>query len=266
MPPSIELIALDVDGTLLNDAHELTRATEDAIHAAMAKGVKVIIATGKTRYSARWILEQLSLQTPGVFTQGLVICDSGGNILHETMLDPALVRSVLGVLEEARIPVIAYRHMGLVTDAWSPAADVLISYHEPTPVVVSSIPFDSINKLIIMDDPARLRNVRTMLASALNGSATLVQSLPQFLEIVPAKSSKGTGVAWLLDYLGISPANVLAMGDGENDAEMLRLAGIGAAMQNAMQAAKEAADVVIPSNNEDGVAAAIQQYVLEIAD
>jgi hypothetical protein len=117
-----------------------------------------------------------------------------------------------------------------------------------------------------MDDPARLRNVRTMLASALNGSATLVQSLPQFLEIVPAKSSKGTGVAWLLDYLGISPANVLAMGDGENDAEMLRLAGIGAAMQNAMQAAKEAADVVIPSNNEDGVAAAIQQYVLEIAE
>jgi Cof subfamily protein (haloacid dehalogenase superfamily) len=266
MPSSIELIALDIDGTLLNNAHELTRATEDAIHAAMATGVRVIIATGKTRYSAHWILERLGLTMPGVFIQGLVICNADGSILHETVLPSALVSSVLEILQASGMPVIAYRNMGLITNVWSPAADTLISFHEPTPIVVPIIPHDSINKLIVMDDPARLTRVRATLASALNGSAALVQSLPQFLEVVPANSSKGSGVKWVLDYLGIPPANMLAIGDGENDVEMLRLAGIGAAVENAMPAAKEAADVVIPSNNEDGVAAAIHRYVLESTD
>ena len=264
MSSAIELIALDVDGTLLNDAHELTPVTEAAIHSAAVQGVKVVIATGKTRHSAQWILERLALTTPGVFAQGLVICDPEGNILHETVLDPDIVGAVLATLQDMAIPVIAYRDMGLTASAWSPAADALIGFHEPTPKIVDSMPLDSINKLILMDDPDRLQEVRAILAGVLNGSATLVQSLPQFLEVVPAGSSKGAGLAWLLDYLDIPPVHVLAIGDGENDAEMLRLAGIGAAVENAMQAAREAADIIIPSNNEDGVAAAIRRYVIGI--
>lgn len=266
MVSAIELIALDVDGTLLNDAHELTPVTEAAIHAAVAQGVKVVIATGKTRYSAEWILERLALTTPGVFTQGLVICNAEGSILHETVLDPAIVEAMLATLQDMAIPVIAYRDMGLITNAWGPVADALVAFHEPTPKMVDAIPLDSINKLIVMDDPARLKEVRAILARALNGSATLVQSLPQFLEVIPANSSKGAGLEWLLDYLGIPPANMLAMGDGENDVEMLRMAGIGAAVENAMEAAKEAADILIPSNNEDGVAATIQKYVMDITE
>ena len=82
------------------------------------------------------------------------------------------------------------------------------------------------------------------------------------MQVLPLGASKGAGVEWLLAHLGVSASNVMAMGDGENDLEMLELACVGVAMSNAGARVKAAADVVVPSNDEDGVAEAIQRYVL----
>lgn len=81
-------------------------------------------------------------------------------------------------------------------------------------------------------------------------------------QVLPLGASKGLGVGWLLDRLGVDPAAVLALGDGENDVEMLQLAGLGVAMGNAGPPALAAADAVTASNEEDGVARAIERYVL----
>lgn len=82
------------------------------------------------------------------------------------------------------------------------------------------------------------------------------------LQILPLGASKGAGVAWLLDYLGMDASGLLACGDGENDIEMLQLAAIGVAMGNAKPEVIRAADYVVGSNDDDGVAQAIHDYVL----
>lgn len=83
--------------------------------------------------------------------------------------------------------------------------------------------------------------------------------------MLPLGASKGVGVQWLLQHLGVSPSEVMALGDGENDIEMLQLVGLGVAMGNAGPKVKSVAKVVVGKNDEDGVAQAIQQYVLSEA-
>jgi Cof subfamily protein (haloacid dehalogenase superfamily) len=118
------------------------------------------------------------------------------------------------------------------------------------------------NKMIVMDDPTHMPDLRQKVAAHVDGLADLVLSSPFLLEIMPRGTSKGAGLAWLLDYLGISPDEVLALGDADNDIEMLRMAAIGVAMANAMPMVKQAADVIVASNDADGVAEAIERFVL----
>jgi hydroxymethylpyrimidine pyrophosphatase-like HAD family hydrolase len=120
----------------------------------------------------------------------------------------------------------------------------------------------TIHKLIFMAEQARIDEVRPAAQAAFGGRAALTAALGGMLEVLPLGASKGASVAWLLQRLGVSPGRCMALGDGENDVEMLRLAGLGVAVGNAGPAARAAADVVVGSNDEDGVAQAIERFVL----
>lgn len=263
----IQLIALDLDGTLLNSQHQLTPRTARAIQQAIAEGVQVVIATGKTYASVRPVVEQLGLTSPAVCVQGLVLHNPDGSVRSTQALDPALVRHVAEFAEAGNHVVVAYSGLRILIREWHSFAEVLVAHDEPVPEVVGSlVPLAGqipINKFIFYNDPDSVSTLREELAAHVDGQATLVQPLPELLEVLPLGTGKGAGLARLLAELGIDPQHVLAAGDGENDADMLRLAGIGVAMGNAMQAAKDAADVVVASNDEDGVAEAIERYVLK---
>ena len=99
MPPRIQLIALDLDGTLLCEDGSVSARNVQAIQTAVAQNIQVILATGKTRASAIAVLGQLGLQTPGVFTQGLVIHNADGSVRHETVLDRETAVRALDLLE-----------------------------------------------------------------------------------------------------------------------------------------------------------------------
>lgn len=120
----------------------------------------------------------------------------------------------------------------------------------------------SFNKLLVMSDHPSMLRLRPLLEARLTGRAALTSALPGMVEILPPGASKGAGVAWLLQRLGVDPGACMAMGDGENDVEMLRLVGLGVAMGNAVEAASAAADAHTAPNDEDGVARAIEKYVL----
>lgn len=105
--------------------------------------------------------------------------------------------------------------------------------------------------------------IRPTIEAALSGRATCTTALSGMLEVLPVGASKGAGVQWLLNHLGISPSGLLALGDGENDIEMLQLAAVGVAMGNAGPKVKAVADAVTASNDDDGVAKAIHEYVLK---
>lgn len=264
--PEITVIAVDLDGTLLNSAHEITPRTLAALREAIRRGVRVILATGKTFASGEQPIAALGLRTPGVYNQGLTLYNPDGTICHEQTLDTAIARQVVEYAEASGITAIAYQRSRLLSAEHNAHVDFLVAHHEPVPDIVGPlsavVATTPVNKVILVDDPARVTAARQALTAQLDGSATLVQAIPQVLEILPPGASKGAGVQMLLDDLGLDAANLLAIGDGENDVEMLQLAGIGVAMGNASPPAKAAADVIVAGNDDDGVAEAVERFVL----
>lgn len=273
MSDTIQLIAVDLDGTLLNSRHELTPRTEAALKAAMARGVQVVLATGKTRASALSVIARLGLTTPGIFSQGLTVYNGDGTLRHQTALDPAVARRVITFAEDRGFTVIAYAGERLLVRARTPQTAILTDYGEPEPQAVGPLQniLDSVpvNKLVMTasGDVRRVRALRWQLGMQLDGAARLMQAnVVQMLELLPPGASKGAALRALLRDLRVDPQRVLAIGDGENDVEMVQLAGVGVAVGNADAHLKAAADHVVATNDSDGVAEAVERFVLASAD
>jgi Cof subfamily protein (haloacid dehalogenase superfamily) len=256
---SIELVALDLDGTLLDSDGRISQRNVEAIAEVHARGVGVILATGKTYWSAVELIEKLDLLLPNVFSQGMIVREANGAILRE-------ITNLLAYLEQQQLPFIAYNRDGLLTpvnDAYN--ENIYRKYGEPDPHFVGPMVGRArelhINKLLIGDKedlPAR----RVDLQRRIGHEATILQAIPEYVEIMPQGVTKGAGVSWLLERLEIAPQALLAIGDGENDIEMLKMAGIGVAVGNAAAAVRAAADAVVSSNDNAAVAEALQRFVL----
>lgn len=262
----IEVIAVDMDGTLLTSQHTIHPEARRAIEEARSRGVRLVLATGKSFYAIRPVIRDLALDTPSVCMQGLMVYGPDESIWHEQTLDASVARDVARYTKDHDIVLFAYIRSRLITNQPSVYIDHFVKYHEPAAEVLPDfarvLPTLVVNKLSIMHPDEHIPRLRADLADLLGERATLVQAVANSLEILPPNASKGNGLRWLLDRLGVDPARVLAVGDGENDAEMLAMAGIGVAVANAMPAARAAADVVVASNDDGGVAEAIQRFVL----
>ncbi|MCA9981890.1 MAG: HAD-IIB family hydrolase, partial [Anaerolineales bacterium] len=132
MTRQFDVVAIDMDGTLLSSQHTLSAGNEAALRRALKAGVQIIFATGKTRTSAVPIIEKLGLETPGVYSQGLVIYHGDGSVLYERTLDEALAHKVAALAEAANISMVAYSGANIVTSVRDAFTDVFIRYHEPT--------------------------------------------------------------------------------------------------------------------------------------
>lgn len=138
-------------------------------------------------------------------------------------------------------------------------------YNEPKAEIIPSVEQlltgTDIQKVIFFDTVEGVSStLRPYWEESLGDNASVVQAQPDILEIVPPGSSKGSGVKILLDHLGVSPKEIMAIGDGENDVEMLKLASLGVALSNGSEKAKAVADVIGASNDENGAADAIYRY------
>jgi len=266
----IKLIAIDLDGTLLNSQHQISERTEKALNAATAQGVQVVLATGKTFTSGVHIVEKLKLNSPSIFMQGTISYNSDGSLRHQVTLDPQVARQVITFAEDRGYMIAVYSGKRILVRKLHPRIEGLTTlYHEPLPEAVGSLQnvLDSlpVNKLLAVKpgDARAIAALRWQLKMQINGGARLMSAgIPDMLEILPTGASKGAALKTLLKDLGVPSAQVMAIGDAENDLEMIQLAGIGIAVGNASQAVKDAADVVVASNDADGVAEAVERYVL----
>lgn len=274
MTKTIKLIVVDLDGTLLNSKNEMTTPVETTLKKVIEQGVQVVIATGKTRFSANEIVERLGLKTPGIYLQGLTIYQADGTISYQKTLDPTIARQVITFAEDRGFDVVAYSGARLLARSVFPKLKELSDkYHEPEPEgigplqnIVDEMP---VNKLIAVKqgEPRRIKALRWQLEMQLGGSARLMQAMiDDMVEILPPKASKGVALQVLLKQLGVPAEETLAIGDGENDIEMIQLAGIGVAIGNADEKLKAVADHVVSTNDEDGVADAIEKFVLVKAE
>lgn len=259
----IRLVAVDLDGTLLDRTTRVPERTVAAIARARACGVDLLLATGKTPASAVPVMAQLNRKLPGVYHQGHLIFDADGRLLREKAMDPGLARAVFDYVQNRGLPLVAYDRNGLWATAPDPHRDHLhTKYGEPLPRLTGVIPDVTGVQKYLVGVNGDATALRAELESRFGRHLRVLQAVPEFVELMSLKVSKGEGVAWMLDYLGIDPQDVMAVGDGENDIEMLQLVGTAVAVGNAVPSLKAVADHIVATNDEAGVAEALERFVL----
>ncbi|KAF3788729.1 Endoribonuclease [Nymphaea thermarum] len=269
--PKFKYIFCDMDGTLLNSKSQITPRNALALREAISRGVKVVIATGKTRPAVINALKTVDLVgkngvasefSSGVFLQGLLVYGMQGREIYRRNLDPDVCREAFLYSLEHRVPLIGFSQDRCVTLFDDPLIESLHTvYFEPRAEVMPSVEDLLRAKLLFYGTAESVStSLRPHWSEAVQERARVVQAQADMLEIVPPGTSKGEGVRMLLDHLGAKADEVMAIGDGENDIEMLKLASLGVVLENGVDKAKAVADVTAASNDEDGVADAIYRF------
>ena len=267
----IELIAIDMDGTLLDAGHEISPRTRNAIAAARAQGVRVVLATGRPFSGALRYLHELGLNGD----QDYCICFNGA-VVQAVGTGECLLERLLG-FDDYRYCEQVSRELGVhfqgmdADGIFTANADispytVLDAYLSSAPLryraVAEMDPALRFRKLMMVDAPQVLDALIPRLPAQLTQRYGVFKSAPYFLEIIHAQAGKGPALTQLAQHLGIARARVMAIGDHENDLSMLAFAGVSVAMDNAIPAVKAAAAQQTAANTEDGVALAIERFVL----
>ncbi|XP_062018797.1 endoribonuclease YBEY, chloroplastic-like isoform X2 [Rosa rugosa] len=275
--PKFKYVFCDMDGTLLNSKSQLSSTTARALKEASSRGVKIVIATGKARPAVMRVFKMVDLAgkdgivsefSPGVYLQGLLVYGIQGQEICKRNLDPNVCREACLYSLENKVPLIAFSKDRCSSLFDHPYVDAMHTvYHEPKAEIMPSVEqflaAADIQKLVFMDTAEGVSTaLRPYWSEATGDRATVVQTVPDMLELVPPGTSKGIGVKMLLDHLGITAKEIMAIGDGENDVEMLELAGLGICLSNGSEKTKAVANVIGASNDEDGAADAIYRYAL----
>lgn len=267
----IRLIASDLDGTLLRDDKTITAHTAATIRAATAAGLFVVAATGRQYPQVPAELVANGVSHIVASNGAIAVEPASRRVLFEELLQPPAIEAIVAFLaaELPRAKVSAVRDHGVRHAAAPGYADLLTSLErdrfwrrletEPLAAVVG----EPTLKLTVRHPRLSAEQLRTTLAdSGLTGFHATTSGAP-FLEIGAPGVTKATGVARLCELLGVAPHEVLAAGDARNDLELLGWAGVGVAVGNADPLTIAAADWVTASNEQDGVALAIQTVLAQ---
>lgn len=265
---NIKLVATDLDDTLLRDDLTLSERVVEAIRLAKEQGVYVTFATGRMPASARPYAEQLGLDVPIITYNGAMIQEAiSRKILYRKVIPVELAREVISYLLGEGAHLHMYREDQVFVQKmndWSEA------YGQKTRVTVEEADLleileqekEGVEKIIAFVQPEEMESWREKLQEKFPDMLHFTSSKPYFLEMNHPEVNKGNTLLTFAKGLGIKQEEVLAIGDSLNDIEMIRCAGFGVAMDNARQEVKDAANAVTASNEEDGVAKAIEEYVL----
>ena len=268
---SYEIIALDVDGTLTNSRKEITDRTRSALIEAQRQGKKVIVASGRHQFGLKDIAKELMLDKFGgyimAFNGGRIIDASTGEVLSARLFPHESIKPVCDAVKDANITVITYEGDTIImNDKVNDYTYIEKDVHKIEMVVVddflSSIKFD-VNKILLAGEPDELDEYQKLLSKRYDGLLEIYKSAPYFLELMPFGISKGSMLPLLLEKLHISREELIAFGDNYNDMTMIGYAGMGVAMANGEPEIKKIANYVCPSNDEDGIAQALQKFVLK---
>lgn len=261
-------IALDLDGTLTNHDKVVTPRTRQALLLAESKGAIIILASGRPTYGIVPVAECLELEKRG----GYILSYNGGNIVNaktgEKLFSQFLPDAVIPILykyaKEKNHALLGYAGNEIITEMPDDQyvkeesrinkmnirkVDNLLDALEPHPT-----------KLLMTGDPTDMIKAEEELVEILGEKMDIFRSAPFFLELVPKGIDKAQSLLRLLSKINLTPADLMAFGDGYNDLSMLKFAGVGVAMANAAPEVRADADYVTLSNEEDGVAEALLHF------
>lgn len=265
---NIRLIAMDMDDTLLRDDWSISERTVQSIQQARKQGVHVTIATGRMPASVRPYAQQLGLDVPVITYNGAMVQEAlSEKVLYRKVIPIETAQNIISWLLEQDVHFHVYIKDQVFVEKMN---DRSREYERATRVSIVetnllerlALEKEGVEKILLMGEPEMLKGWEDKLRLHYEGKVRTTKSKSYFLELIHPTVNKGVALSSLAKRLEVKQEEVLAIGDSLNDLEMIQYAGIGVAMGNARQEVKEAADTVTATNQEDGVARAIEKYVL----
>jgi Cof subfamily protein (haloacid dehalogenase superfamily) len=269
----IQLLAVDIDGTIAGESNDIREPVKQAIFAAQAQGIKVVVATGRMYRSALRFHQTVGSSLPLICYQGAWIQDPiTGKILSHLPVTKEKTIALLDYFEQPALRSLLSVHFYINDQLYvreiTAATQIYAQRSEIQPIAVgdlrSVLDTEPTKILALCDDPEAIANLLSNLRQIYTPAELyLTTSVATFFEAANPLVSKGAALRYVAEeILGLQSANVMAIGDNFNDLEMLSYAGIGVAMGNAPDEVKAIAQWVAPTVEEDGVAAAIEEFVL----
>jgi Cof subfamily protein (haloacid dehalogenase superfamily) len=262
------LLALDLDGTIVDGSLQISARARRAVRAAMDSGVYVTLASGRPFNGTRLFANDLGIRGPLICHQGAIVRDPGSaEVYSRRSLPRHLAHEFVDTVREHGWDLCLTIDDELYVEHLTPALRVLFDL-SPVPTEahvvadLKALPQDPLRLLVVVE-AAQAAMVDGLLRERFAGRLLIMRSFARFVEATAMGASKGQALAFLAQKLGVSQAETMAIGDNDNDVDMVAWAGLGVAMGNASTAVKAAANHVTETIAEDGAALAIERFILE---
>ena len=258
----MKLLALDIDGTLVNSQHQVTAPVQEALlEAQRTRDLRIALASGRPTAALRQLVQLLELEQYG----GYLIELSTGHTLHAQLLGQDLLPQIYRLIKAHSVDVLSYTEEEILIETAAneyaqKEIDITGMSLRVCPNFMNTFT-EPLPKCLAVGPTEKLVRLELALKHELGQHIDAFRSSDIFLEIVPHGVNKGTALASLLHILGKTPKDLIAIGDNYNDVEMLRLAGTSIAMGNAPEDIQQLATFVTKTNNEDGVAYALEHFL-----
>ncbi len=265
------LVAIDMDGTFLNENHIVSNANIEAVKRAIEQGVKVVVATGRDKKGIKPLMEYINFNNHFILYNGSMIYDSNvDEYIERYDMDYSEAEKVYNHGVELNTTVVVWADDLHYTN--SRDSDIIRYYEKLNNeefIEINSlkdIKHLKIQKVLYSDNADRMLEVLKDLENHVFEGCQYELSFPLAIEFYNKNCSKGSSVKKYAKTLGIEPEEIIAIGDSMNDLSMIKMAGLGVAMGNASDLIKAEADFVTKTNSEDGVAYVIEKFILNNKD
>lgn len=264
------ILVLDLDGTLTNQKKEITPHTKEVLKAFQEAGGTIVLASGRPTYGVAPLAEELELSRYHgymlSFNGALITACESGEVVFERMLPEGVPQQLADLADTYHTALLTYQGDEILTE--TPDNQYVLKEIICTKMQVRrlsdfrrEVNFPVV-KCMLMENGVYLAGVEEKVRDYFHGELSVLRSEPYFLEVMPKGIDKAASLDRLLKILGTDRSRMMAFGDGFNDRSMLEFAGLGVAMQNGQPAIKAVADLIAPSNEDDGVAYVVESLML----
>jgi Cof subfamily protein (haloacid dehalogenase superfamily) len=260
----IALVISDIDGTLITSNHEIAESTRRAALRLYERGLHLSLCSSRPPRSIRPLAETLALRSPFAAFNGALIVTADGEVKLRSTIQPAIIAYVKAIADDFRLGVWLYDE----TDWWVAGYDAFVEREEHTSGFGPRIEgYDErlrqeVTKLTIVGKPEFVAQAEQRVMAELANDVSASRSKPRFLDVTAYGIHKGSAVRRIASVFHVTPEKVAVIGDGPNDIEMFREAGISIAMGQGVDEVIAAARFITSSNDNDGWARGIEKYVL----
>ena len=261
----IKLVAFDMDGTLLNSRHELSPETIRALYKLKEKGIICVICTGRSIAGLKHYSELLDLNMPIVTLNGTIILDKDKNVIFARTLTSEDAKRIWSLADNLNANLAFWSNNKLYCNKIN---KFTLNYSERSYLPITLIDdFEAfvqdngISKMIFFDQEDKIIDFKSKVSKIKDFNVNYCISNQYMLEFFNIQVSKANALDFLGKYYNITPEQMMAFGDGENDIDMLEYVGYGVVMQNALESVKSHGKFITKTNDEDGVAYALKKFI-----